>query len=330
MKLIAERFHLFCSCRNIRVTLIFLAVTTISGCDSASEAPLRIGTHPWPGYESIHLAESLGYFDQATIRNVALANAGQCAFALRSGSVDAATLTLDEALSLVQDNIDLRIILVMDISHGADVAMARPAIKNLQELRGKKIAVENGAVGAVMLDATLEAAALKIEDVQLISATMNEHVNSYRTGKADAIVTFEPVRSELLKLGAHILFDSSKIPGRIVDVLVVRADVISNHRGALKKLVSAHFKALQYQAQHPQDAALRIAPYLGVEAADVLPQYDGLKLPDLAENQALLSGKIPGLKTQAANLADLLYRRKLLQRVVSVEQLIDPVYLPQE
>lgn len=330
MKLLPERFHRFSSYRNIHFTLILLVMTMLSGCEPAAEAPLRLGTHPWPGYESLHLAESLGYFDQSTIRNVALANASQCAFALRSGTVDAATLTLDEMLSLVQDDIDLRVILVMDISHGADVVVAHPSVKNLQGLRGKKIAVENGAVGAVMLDATLEAAGLKIDDVQLISSTINEHVNAYRTGKAEVVVTFEPMRSELLKLGAHILFDSSKIPGRIVDVLVVRTAVINKHRNALKKLVAAHFKALQYQAQQPQDAAKRIAPFLGVDVADVLPQYDGLKLPDLLENHALLSGNIPGLKTQAANLADLLYRRKLLQRVVSVEQLIDPMYLPQE
>jgi NitT/TauT family transport system substrate-binding protein len=239
-------------------------------------------------------------------------------------------LTLDEALSLVQDDIDLRVILVMDFSQGADVVMAHPKVLNLQGLRGKKVAVENGAVGAVMLDATLEAAGLKIDDVQLISATMNEHVKSYRTGKAEVVVTFEPMRSELLKLGAHILFDSSKIPGRIVDVLVVRTAVMNKHRHSLEKLVSAHFKALQYQVQQPQDAANRIAPFLGVAVSDVLPQYNGLKLPDLLENHALLSGKIPGLRTQASNLADLLYRRKLLQRVVSVDQLIDSSYLPQE
>lgn len=318
-------------CKIARVSLFFiLSLTLLAGCDPAPEATLRLGTHPWPGYETIHLAESLGYIDQSTLRNVALANASQVAFAMRTGTIDAATMTLDEALTLVQDGIDLRVILVMDISHGADVVMAHPKIANLQGMRGKKVAVENGAVGAVMLDATLEAAGLKIDDVQLISATMNEHVKSYRTGKAEVVVTFEPMRSELLRLGAHILFDSSKIPGRIVDVLVVRTSVKNKHNTTLKKLVAAHFKALQYQAQEPGDAASRIAPFLGVAVTDVLQQYKGLKLPDLTENHALLSGKIPGLKIQASNLADLLYRRKLLQRVVSVEQLIDSSYLPQE
>jgi NitT/TauT family transport system substrate-binding protein len=311
-------------CKMTRGSLFFLlSLPLLAGCDPAPEATLRLGTHPWPGYETIHLAESLGYIDQSTLRNVALANASQVAFAMRAGTIDAATMTLDEALTLVQDGIDLRVILVMDISHGADAVMAHPEIANLQGIRGKRIA-------AVMLDATLEHAGLKIDDVQLISSTMNEHVNAYRNGKADVVVTFEPMRGELLKLGAHILFDSSAVPGRIVDVLVVRAADMNDHREGLKKLITAHFRAFEYQALQPQDAAKRIAPYLGVSAEHVLPQYDGLKLPTLAENHALLSGKSPGLKTQAANLAELLYRRKLLQQIVNLEKLIEPKFLPQE
>jgi len=45
---------------------------------------------------------------------------------------------------------------------------------------------------------------------------------AFKKRQVDAIVTFEPVKSELLSSGANILFDSHQIPGRIVDVLVVR------------------------------------------------------------------------------------------------------------
>jgi NitT/TauT family transport system substrate-binding protein len=317
-------------CNIFPYAAVIFLLTMLAACDSAQKAPLRLGTHPWPGYETLHLAESLGYFERSAVRTVQYANASQTVLALRNGTVDAAALTLDETLTLVQDGVDLRVILVMDISNGADVVMARPEILSLRGIRGRRVAVENGAVGAVMLDATLEAAGLKIEDIQLVSATMNEHVNIYRTGKADVVVTFEPVRSLLMKQGARMLFDSSAIPGRIMDVLVVRANVMNEHREGLRKLIAAHFKALEYQARQPQDAARRIAPFLGVEVAEVLPQYDGLILPDLSENHTLLSGKTPRLKTQAATLATLLYKRKLLQRVVSVDQLIEPMFLPQK
>jgi NitT/TauT family transport system substrate-binding protein len=136
------------------------------------------------------------------------------------------------------------------------------------------------------------------------------------------------VRSALLKQGAHILFDSRSIPDRIMDVLVVRADRIPEHTRALKELVAAHFRALDYQIQQPQDAAKRIAPYLGVPEAEVAPQYDGIKIPNLEENYAFLSGTQPGLQTTAAYLSNLMLRHKLLKHSVNTEHLTEPMFLP--
>lgn len=310
--------------------LATLALVLLSGCNPAPKDPVRIAIHPFPGYETLHLALSLGYIDTALVRPVEMVNASQAAQALRNHTVDAAMMTLDEALSLMQDGVDLRVVLVMDLSNGADVVMARPEIANLQALRGKRVAVENGAVGAVMLDATLEEAGLKPADVQLLATTFNDHASVYLNGKADAVVTFEPVRSELLKQGAKILFDSSRIPGRIVDVLAVRTGAILEHRDALKQVVASHFKAMDYLAVKPQDAARRLAPFMGVKEAEVTAQFDGLKLPTLAENRALLSGVTADLNTRAASLAGLMLRRKLLQRAVNTEHLADPMFLPQE
>lgn len=317
-------------CSTLRYALASLILAMLAACQPAPQQPLRVAAHPWPGYESIHLAQSLKYLDPTLVRTVDMTSSTQTSMALRNATVDAGMLTLDEVISLLQDGLDLRVVLVMDISNGADVVMARPEITSLQALRGKRIAVENGGVGAVMLDAVLEAAGLNISDITVISKTSNEHADAYLKDMTGAVVTFEPTRSKLLQHGAHILFDSSRIPGRIVDVLVVRADAMTEHKQALKSLVAAHFKALDYQARQPQDAARHLAPYLGVKEAEVAAQYDGMKLPSLADNQALLSGTSPILKNSAANLASLMLRNKLLQQAVNTEHLAEPMFLPRD
>lgn len=330
MKPLTDWLHHTPRYRKLCYTLAVLGLTMLTGCHPAPQKPLRVATILWPGYESIHLAQSLGYINPQSIRLVEMAHNGQASMALRNATADAAMLTLDETLYLLQDGVDLRVVLVMDISNGADVVMARPEITTLQDLRGKRVAVENGGVGAVMLDAMLEAANLKIGDIIVVSKTGNEHTDAYIKDMTDAIVTFEPMRSTLLKQGAHILFDSSRIPGRIIDVLAVRADVMSEHKQALLSLVAAHFKALDYQTSQPQDAARRLAPFLGVKENEVSAQYDGLKLPTLADNQALLAGTSPILKTSTANLANLMLQHKLLQRSVNTEHIAEPMFLPQE
>ncbi|OIQ87136.1 hypothetical protein GALL_310240 [mine drainage metagenome] len=142
-------------------------------------------------------------------------------------------------------------------------------------------------------------------------------------------MTFEPVRTELLARGAHVLFDSSRIPGRILDVLVVRADAMQSHLRQLKILLASHFAAQDYMARQPQDAAARMARRLEVTPAQVLPQFDGMKLPNVAENWQWLSGDKPGISTAASALASLMLQRRLLQHQVDVSRLADAACLPE-
>lgn len=306
--------------------LVFLgSAVVLKGCSNRQEPLLRVASNVWPGYETLYLARSLGYYDDKNIRLVEMPSNSQASQTLRNGMIEAACLTLDEALFLMQDGMDLRVVLVMDVSHGADVVMASPEVDSLQALRGKRIGVENAAVGAVMLDAALQAGGLQAEDVTIIPLPVDEHADAYRAGRIDAAVTFEPVRSRLLTMGARVLFDSSQIPGRIVDVFVVRSEIAAAHTKALKELLQGHFRAREYLASQPQDAAKRMAPRLN---GDALAQFSGLKLPDIEANRDLLGGNSPALKITAGELADLMLQRKLLQKKVSVEHIADPSFLP--
>lgn len=293
-------------------------------CSQRQEPLLRVASGLWIGYEPLYLARSLGYYEDKNIRLVEMPSASQASAALRNGMIEAACLTLDEAISLMQDGVDLRVVLVIDLSHGGDVLLATSGIDSLQALRGKRIGVENAAVGAIILDAALQAGALQTQDVTIVPLTVDEHADAYLAGKVDAVVTYEPVRSQLLNAGARVLFDSSQVPGRIVDVLVVRSEIAAAHTRALKALLKGHFLAREYLASQPQDAAKRMAPRLG---ENPLAQFTGLTLLDMKENQAWLGGNPPRLQSTASELADLMLRRKLLQKTVSVERLADPSFL---
>lgn len=131
----------------LRLTLLLMAALALGGCTKPPEPVLRVATNIWPGYETLYLARSLGYFDGMPIRLVEMPSNTQVSENLRNGTIEAGGLTLDEALALMQDGVDLRVILIMDMSHGADVVMARHGINNLKALRGRRVGVENTAVG---------------------------------------------------------------------------------------------------------------------------------------------------------------------------------------
>lgn len=300
----------------------------ISACNPVPEPMLRIGSNTWPGYEPLYLARSLGYYDDSSVKLVEFGSASAVMGALRSRTLEGAALTLDEALTLLDDGIDLRVILVMDISDGADALVAKPGIDSAADLRGKRVAVEYTAVGAILLDRALNNAGLNVADIELVACTLDEHIECYAT--VDAVVTFEPYRTKLLKRGAHVLFDSSQIPGRILDVLVVLPETTETQQKSLRRLIAGYFEAREYLAAQPGDATIRMAPRSDVTPAEMLASFDGLKLPGLAENHRMLNGKSPQLRRTAADLAGFMMDKKLLINSLAVDKLADGRFLPAE
>ena len=308
--------------------LTFLGLLLLNACEPAPSNVLKVGTNLWPGYESLYLAQNLGFFDNKPVKLIEMPSATEVSHAFRNKALDVAALTLDESLVLMQYVPDLRIILVMDVSKGADVLLARPTIDSLSELKGKRIGVENTAVGAILLDGALQAANLNVTDIDFLSITANGHESAYEKGLVDAIVTFEPYKSKLMSQGAVNLFDSAQIPGRIIDVLVTRQSVIDKHKESLKIIVAAHFQALEYIQQNPDDAALRIAPRLAVKKYEVMKQFDGISLTGLFENQRYLARNSRVLSKTVEELTALMSKKQLMFKSIDTSQLINDSLLP--
>ncbi len=309
------------------IGIAFLALSLlISACSPAPEPPLRIGTNVWPGYEPLYLARSLGLYQGTSVKLVEMTSASDVIHALRSGTLEGAALTLDETLNILDDDFDLRVILVMDYSHGGDVLVARPGIAALADLRDKRIAVEQTAVGALVLDGALNAAGLSVSDIDIVYCAADEHLDCYWS--VDALVTFEPNKTKLLKQGAWQLFDSSRTPGRIMGVLVVRAESLDTHPRSLRQLLSGYFEAREYLSTVPEDAARRMAPRMNLSPAEVLASFKGLRLPGLDENRNLLNGNPPPLQVMATGLGRFMLERKLLRNPLTFVDLVNSDFLP--
>ena len=286
-----------------------------------------MASNSWPGYAPLYLAEELGYFDEH-IQLKLMTSASEVMHAFRAESVQVAALTLDEALTLVEDQFDIKVILVMDFSDGGDVLMVKPNITSLQELRGKKIAVEYTAVGAIMLDGAMKAGGLTANDITIVNCPVDQHIECYP--KNDAVVTFEPNKTLLANMGAKNLFDSRQIKGRIVDVLVVSSKLVTNQQALISKLVAGYFKARQYMGQEPSLALEKMSGYLGLSAEELKEAFTGLQLPGLEENHALLDRQRPGnIEESAQQLLTLMVEQSLLKAPFNIEQFIDNQYLPQ-
>ncbi len=226
----------------MRGLILIGLISLLVSCAATPPRPLRVAVNSWPGYETLYLSKNLGHYDNTPIQLVDFASGTEEVRAYQNGSVEAAALSLDQVLVLATTHPDVRIVTVMDFSHGGDVILAKPEFSTLNALKGKRIGVEANALGAYIITRALQQAEMSPKDVEIVSLGVSEHERAFKTGRVDAVVTFGPARTRLLAKGAKQLFDSTQIPGEIVDVLVMREAVLSEP--AAIALVQGRFRAL--------------------------------------------------------------------------------------
>lgn len=294
----------------------------------APVASLKVGIHPWIGYETLRLARSFHWLSESVLLHEAK-DLNESSRLLELGKVDAACLTLDEVLRIRSTGVPVVVALVFDVSEGSDVIIAKPTIRRLQDLAHQRIGVEKGALGALMTGEMLRSAGLNASDVQIIEVPTDRQVQAWRQGTIDAAISYEPTSTLLLREGGVRLFDSRQIPDTIVDVLAVRQDRITGHQGDLYAVVRGHFKGLSHMIRHREDAAYRIAATQRITHGEVRQALAGIRLPSLQANHEYLAtgeGRILGA---AKTLMKLMVREGLLPQEETLAGLANSAWLPE-
>lgn len=310
--------------RLIKLLLALAAGALLGAC--ARQEPLRVGIHPWIGYEPLYLAEKLGWLP----RDVQLReanNANDLLHLLQQGEIDAATLTLDELLVARSRNIPVTAVLVFDVSAGSDAVVARKGIDSVSQLSGKLIAVESSAVGMLVLTKALASVGLSLADVSIKNLPPNKQLQAWKQNGIDAMVTYEPMATQLQRNGAVRIFDSRQLPNTIFDVLAVRSDRVKPD--LLRALIRAHFRALEHIRTNRQDAMFRIAAHQHVSLPELQNIIGGITMPNLEGNQRYLdeAGSLP---KAARDLSRFMLEHRLLTHPVSLDAITTNAYLPAE
>lgn len=310
--------------RRLALLALVVLVFTLSGCVHETEPPLRIATNVWIGSEPLYLARDLGYLDREAVQLVEYPSASEVSRAFRNQAIDGMIISLDELFVLAVDGLQPKIVVVADVSHGADVVVGRSGMRTMKDLRGKRVAVESAALGAFVLSRALALNGMRASEVSIVPLESNEHPAAFERGQVDGAVTFDPYRTQLLGAGAHTLFDSSQIPGEIVDLLVVRASVLEKNPRAVQTLLKGWFEALDYVEREPKDAAARMAVREQITGEQFLQALQGLRIPSRTDNLKMLAGATPSLVVSGRQLMTLMVEAKLLRSRLDIEALLAP------
>lgn len=277
-------------CRAILLLAALCAVLfSVPGCAPPPE-PLRLGHIHWPGYEPLSLANELGYFGTGSVQVLHYSSGTQLKRAFRNRVVEVAAVSLLEALDLARLDPEVRILLSLDYSAGADVILGQPGISTIADLRGRRVGYEFGGIGTYLLSRALELHDIALNEVEAVNVENDRQQELFQSGGIDAVVTFDPYRSRMVEAGATTLFSSSSIPNEILDVLVVREPVLHSHTGALVSVIRGWFRALGHIRTKPDASAQRLAAYLGLDAKEINSVYSGLRLAGPEENREIMLG----------------------------------------
>lgn len=274
-----------------RHALFMLILSFFMGCSPRQESVLQFGMVQWIGYSPIYIAEANSLLPD-TLRIIDYPSNYDILEALKANELQAACLTLDEALRLNTEGVQLYVILVLDTSHGADALLASQSITSMQDLRGKHIAYEPQSVQEYLLFRALQENNMSMSDITPVLLKFDMQLRGWESKRYDAVATFEPNKQKLLASGMHTLFDSSEIPNEIIDVVVVSEKALRENKKTLQTFVNAYFMALK-NIQEDLSTHTTIASYLQTTPLNVAEAFSGIKLIDQATNLSMLAGENP-------------------------------------
>ena len=254
--------------------------------------PLKIGYSDWPGWVAWQVAIDKGWFKEAGV-DVKFEwfdySASMDAYA--AGKLDAVLMTNGDALVTGAGGAKSSIILITDYSAGNDLIIAKPGIKSLADLKGKKVAVEVGLVDHLLLRNAMKKAGMAAGDITIVNAKTNELPQIFASKDIAAVAVWQPVANEALKAvpGSKPIYTSADEPGLIYDVLAVNPASAKSRRAEWQKVVALWGKVVTYieDPKTQPDAVKIMAARSGISPAEYLPLLKGTKLLTPDENRKI-------------------------------------------
>ena len=162
-----------------------------------------------------------------------------------AGGFDACTMTNMDALTIpAAGGVDSTALVVGDFSNGNDGVVLK-AFDDLKEIKGQTVNLVELSVSHYLLARGLESVGMSEADVQVVNTSDADMVAVFPTAGVTSVVTWNPLLSEILEMpGANKVFDSSDIPGEIIDLLVINTETLKANPKLGKALTGAWYEIM--------------------------------------------------------------------------------------
>lgn len=198
--------------------------------------------------------------------------------AFKAKNIDIVPVTTMDALTLIsQGGIDTSFFIVGDYSNGNDKWLAKGG-KTVADLKGSTVYGEEFTVSHYLFYRGIVLAGLKESDYKFAHRAEKGIVSGFNSDqtKVKSTVTWNPHALGMMQQpGVTSVFDSSKIPGEILDGFAIRTDLLKEDPRLAKAVSGAWFEVMEIMkggGQKAEDVVATVAQAANVTVAEAKAQ----------------------------------------------------------
>jgi sulfonate transport system substrate-binding protein len=264
--------------------IIFSVIVFLSFIPLArAQEPIVIRIAYQPTSSAIILGKAKGFYDQAFSKLGAKVEydqflSGPLAVEAAAGNhVDLLNVGNIPPVIARANGIDVKIIAKSAFNPATNAVLVSPdsAIHTIEDLKGKKVAVQVGSSVHYFLSQVLAEKDMTLQNVQLVNLPGPDQGPALESGNVDAIVLWMPYRTQLEMAGkARVLVDSAHFSGGI-GVYMVRNEFGKQNPKLVQAFLKATKQANNYLKKNPQEALKLLAANSQFPAAILAKSLEG-------------------------------------------------------
>lgn len=192
-----------------------------------------------------------------------------------AGQFDAGLMTNMDALTIpAAGGVDTTALIVGDFSNGND-AIVLKGKKDLKDIKGQKVNLVELSVSHYILARALETVKLSERDIKVVNTSDADIVAAYQSRDVTAVTLWNPQLAEVMKIpGAYKVFDSSQIPGEIIDMMMINTKTLKENPELGKALVGAWYETMKIMSASNKKA-IEAKTFMGKASGTDLAGYEG-------------------------------------------------------
>jgi NitT/TauT family transport system substrate-binding protein len=197
-----------------------------------------------------------------------------------AGQFDGCTMTSMDALTIpAAGGVDTTSLIVGDFSNGNDGIVLKGEGKTLADIKGQNVNLVELSVSHYLLARALETVGLAEKDVKVVNTSDADLVGVFSTPDVTSTVTWNPLLAEIETMpDTTKVFDSSQIPGEIIDLMVVNTETLADNPKFGKALVGAWYEIMTVMAAGDEKALTEMAVASGTDLAGYKAQLAATKM----------------------------------------------------